>query len=540
MKYTNINITSPTGFMKYYFEYQKGVAYSLDDLKYTDGEEGVIRFIEPDSYIQRYENEWYLYKNLCFPYIMPFNVGGAGSAHPNASKGETRASVYLPESYRMSKLNLYFPRFSVETYNTGVKYALTINTWIHGVCIYLGCYFIDRNDVIATDKIRTFDGEEYYEYLPIDIIDPWDMTYSDEWKPFRQHVCGEKDHGIKSDSELTVTLPFPLSDGEKGTYELNNNGSCICVTLHPIKLNSDKDAYIEMDDYHGGQNSINLSEDKDDYLAIHMEHNINEVSVLMDDVKFEIYPTFNQSYVNRSGVQTEVEFKQYLLETYLLRNYKMNMEFIVQDNDDVYKYVKRENINTPWQTFTADDIRFDNWDGFKEGLFINAILSIVDPDTDDDVLIFKTDKLFLTQNIFKYIVGYNPASKILLDAVNMTTYQINAVNKIQQNVIQMDRPDDYKANIIKPVFFRSQELASIVVHPAVTEQICLNLDQYKSKVSTFMLKIEDTTFAEIGRNNSGVLFSIVGNRLPNEEATGVYYILTPTGEMVTSGKYTYE
>ena len=122
----------------------------------------------------------------------------------------------------------------------------------------------------------------------------------------------------------------------------------------------------------------------------------------------------------------------------------------------------------------------------------------------------------------------------------MNNYTINAVNKVQQNIIQMERPDDYKANIIKPIFFRARELGGLVIHPAVTEQISINLDQYKSKVSRFMLKVEDTTFVEFGRTASGVVFKIVGVNLPNKKTSGLYYILDQDGELVTTGQYIYE
>jgi hypothetical protein len=137
-------------------------------------------------------------------------------------------------------------------------------------------------------------------------------------------------------------------------------------------------------------------------------------------------------------------------------------------------------------------------------------------------------------------VGENPINKVYLEALDMNNYTINAVNKIQHNIIQLDSPSDYKANIIKPIFFRSRELAKLIVHPAVTEYVCINLDQYKSKVDVFMLKIEDTIFVEYGRNPSGIVFKIVGNNLPNKITSGVYYVLNQDEELVTTGQYIYE
>lgn len=104
----------------------------------------------------------------------------------------------------------------------------------------------------------------------------------------------------------------------------------------------------------------------------------------------------------------------------------------------------------------------------------------------------------------------------------------------------MERPDDYKANIIKPVFFRSRDLGNLIVHPEVTEQICINLDAYKSKVNSFILQLEGISFPEQGRTAAGVIFKIIGNRLPKSKTSGLYYILSQDSELVTTGKYTYE
>ena len=104
----------------------------------------------------------------------------------------------------------------------------------------------------------------------------------------------------------------------------------------------------------------------------------------------------------------------------------------------------------------------------------------------------------------------------------------------------MTSQTDSKSNIVQPVFFRARDLANIIVHPEVTENICINLDAYKAKVTTFHIKIEGTTFTEIGRTESGVIFKVQGNLLPGKLAGGVYYILDQDANLVTTGKYIYE
>lgn len=497
--------------MKYFIEYIDDADQVVMSHKYTVDENGEVNFMDTPTGIRRDVNEWYKVTDV----------------NPLVATSE-----FLPRTYDLSSINIYFPRFSVETYEKHVKYALSINTWIHGHAVYLGNYIIDRNDVVAADTIRKFANEDYYEFLNVKIIDPWDIVYSDRWRQFRQEVCGEEATDDGS-SILPSQLAFILGKGAS-IRELNNTGSIINVSLHPVR-ETEEGIYREMDNYHGGQNSINLADEVTDYLALNLTDNRNDNSYYEDQLMFSTTPVYNRAYPdNATG------FEQYLHETYLLDWYTMKMEFVIQDNENVYKSIEKD-INTPWQKVTREDLKFDSWEGYHEGMFIRAFLNIYLKPTDEEAFIYlASNPIILTQELYRYLVGDNPMNKVYLEAVNMNNYTINAVNKVQQNVIQMERPDDYKANIIKPVFFRARELANLIIHPTVTEQICINLDQYKSKVDTFVIKIEETTFVEYGRTAAGVIFRIVGNKLPNEAQSGIYYILDTDGELITTGQYTYE
>ena len=507
MKHANINIDSPKGLMKYFVEYLDNADHVRNDMVYVDHIGGSIDFMSGDTGVVRNENEWS---------VIPI----PGSA----------SRLFMPSTYDVSSVNIYFPRFSVETYEKKVKYAVTINTWVHGRPVYLANLIIDRNNVVAADRVRKFANEDYYECLNIKIIDPWNLVYGEEWKLFRQEICGEE---VANDgSYVPVEVPFIVGPGV-GRGELNNTGSIINITIHPVR-EAEENTFIEMDDYHGGQNSINLADEVTDYLTVRMEDNRHDGSYYEDELVFKVSPSYNQSYD-----QTADGFKQYIKETYLVDVYHMKLEVVIQDDEDVFKIIERE-IDTPWQTVSRDELMFDSWDGYHEGLFIRAFLKLYQADEEDAFIYLTTNRILLTQELFSYMVGENPLSKVYLESLDMNNYTINAVNKVQQNVIQMERPDDYKANIIKPVFFRARELGGLVIHPAVTEQICINLDQYKSKVDKFMIKIEDTTFIEFGRTTAGVIFKIVGNNLPNKKTSGLYYILDQDTELVTTGQYVYE
>ena len=513
MKHTNININSPYGMMQYFFEYQNNADFVSGTPEYI-ASDNICFYKDGISMLVRNGNEW-----------TPVSEKKDGSwvLKEDVRKQliEVRAEESVMSSYNISSINVYFPRFSVETYQKHVKYALDISTYIHGYKVSLGSYLIDRNDVLACDGIKKFVNQEYYEYLNVQIIDPWYMIYDENWKVFRETICGEQ----------TIE-----EDGSQ--YELNNTGSVIHITLHPVTLREDG-VYREMDDYWGGQNAINLSDTVEDYLHFDISDNRDSVSVYDENLEFKTSIVFNNTYEqNTDGL------KEYLKETYLLDTYKMYVEVVIQDDLNIYKHILEE-VTSPWQVISRDELAFDSWDGWKEGMYINAFLHLytTTPDElnkEDAFIYLQSNRILLTQELFRYLANPIKLQKVYLDFVDMKTYNINAVNKIQQNIIQIDRPDSYKTNIIKPVFFRSRELANLVLHPAVTENICLNLDQYKSKVDTFIIKIEGTSFIEYGRTANGVIFKIVGSNLANEQATGTYYILNQDSELVTSGKYTYE
>ena len=148
---------------------------------------------------------------------------------------------------------------------------------------------------------------------------------------------------------------------------------------------------------------------------------------------------------------------------------------------------------------------------------------------------------------FFIISDPNIPQSINLDEVDMNNYNINAVNKVEKKIIQLDRPDNNKGNLIKPVYFRARELNELVIHPNVTENISFNLDAYKSQVERFYLQIDGAVFPEFARVASGVIFRIVGADLPystNEEGNriseGVLYLLNQDKELITTGKYRYE
>lgn len=523
--YTNINITSNSDQYKYIIEYSSE-SYTLSGKN--------IGYLKTNSYVN--EKDTYIddisfwdKDNIGFLYHRNYWV------RPN---GEID-NIHIPTYYKARTIKIYFPQHSVETYINGVNYALTLNTWVHGKAIVLGSYIINRLNLTACEKVKTFMNQKYYEYAEVSIIDPYDLTYSDNWKEFRENICGE----------------------EPGT---NNTGSILYASLHPVQFSNidGHDIYMKVNEYVGGQNSINLLSAQRGDMRLDLSTNVTKsFSKVQEEPAFIVDLVFNDFY---SG-----NLKEYLSETYNIDHIKLKYNLVIGNEDNLYIMVESDKIDN-FQThyiFNKSNILNSQIIGNTmesiEGVNVVSSVDIIYIDEDgyeESLIYLLSNKIPLTPNIFRffnsckvkndqneYVDIYEFRDKydyvinnIKLNDVDMNLFNITPINKIEQTIIQTGTPSDSKSNLINPVFFRTSQLANIVIHPSVTETICLNLDAYKSKVESFIIQIEGVNYVEIGRNKYGVLFKIVGRKLPKTVLNGTYYILDSNGEMITYGKYNYE
>lgn len=491
----------------------------MDD--YSDDND--IIFINKDSsnYVKNY-NRWYALDELM---------------------NDFSHNEILGEQYHLSRINLYFPTHSVDTYENGVKYSVTINTWICGKKIILGSYIISRHDLLACDRPKKFMNLEYYECINFDIVDPWDIMYSDTWMNWRRIYCSEPEDVVG----------------------VNSVGSILCISIHPI-IENESGEYIKSSNFIGGQNSINIGLKSDDYMSLNLSCNINNKYtyldtegypgelISMDKPSFECQISFNEVYNGN--------LKEYLEETYNIKTCCLKFELVIGNDTDIYgicssNLIKIDDSTKLVYSFDKESIyrandNFKNWVGYKEGIYVVASVGIINED-DESIISLLSNRLPLTQNIYSYFVNkeftyftkkgqfsiQNILRGINIDKLDMNLYNINAVNKIINNIVYTQKNDDVKNNIIQPVFFRVAESSEITIHPEVIENICINLDRYKSQVDRFILKVEGVNFHEIGRNSAGSIFKIVGNSLPKNNNSGLYYILSQDEELITSGKYNY-
>ena len=433
----------------------------------------------------------------------------------------------LPDvNHKTSKLYVYFPRFSVETYDPdkAVKYALTANVWVNGKQIVLGSYLISRSDSLATVPKKIF-GDEYVEYIAVDIIDVHEFLNDSIWAVDKQRIV-----------DTNKNLPA--------------SSSLLNVSLHPVVDGDEPGTYIMMSGYSGSQNSIRV----DDGL------NLNFLNASLNLCDTPNGKTLKFSIIdNRNNEELTPEwFEKFIKDTYnyYIKNNTILISYsvVMRNSSDVFSAVLATSNATRAWTFPMylNSLAFDvygiDWAWWKnymssigKPLVLQGVVTIGGNDEDNnyrEMFYMRTNEIPVTQEVFSYFL-LTTGRKINLDTVNMNQLNISTVNKTEQIVYKYDNVSDVKSNIIQPVFFKARDLGNIVVHPEVTENICINLDQFKSKVKRFIIQIEGCSFHEIGRTGSGVIFKITGNILPKEKTSGLYYILDENSVLVTNGNYTY-
>lgn len=507
-QYTNININGNNKVFEYLIEYNSSeyighspIYYHMDDN---------INLFLNDSILVRKENEWYSYKDK---------------------------ELLNINNYNLCNIKLFFPEYSINSYDNNMLYILSVTTWVCGKRICLGNYILNRLDVLVSPNAITRDSNKYYEYISIDILDPRQIAYSDTWKDFRTNICESK-----------------IIDN----YELNNDGSQILFTLYPVRYEN-KTYYID-DKYDGGQNSINISNEKD-YLTLEssISHNngviLNNNIIFNHDYDLDIVLYFKETYgVDLSSIKYETVIKDseniYWCYTNIITKYRGSFkQYIENYYSDDKSYID----NIKWNDWYNDINKIINtntnlnsigfkWSDWRDGMSILSSATFYDKSHQELLYIFSND-IILTKDLFSYLCNNDDILSINLnkDTIKeMKLYNINAVNKIVNEVIHIDKPDNSKSNIIQPVFFKVKDATNIIIHPAVTENICINLDDYKSKVDSFTIQIENCTFKQIGSNSYGIIFKILGKNLQNKIPKGIYYILNQDNELVTTGKYIYE
>lgn len=505
------------------------------EYSYVETPEG-IQFIRNQRLIDNFENN-----DIC-------NV----IRTVNTWTPETRifSNYYIPRNIQQRQVTLFIPRYSMESFYdkkfgddqemqlSGIKYIITTYIYIAGIKVVLGSYLFDLGSARATNGKVHYKMDDFQLCVDFNIVDPISITYNDEWLGFRKNICMEPEN-------------------------INNTGSVIHIDLDPVIQSSEGDYYIRSSEFMGGITSVPFGKKMIDFLHANLEFN-GDANITID---------FNEVY---SG-----DLNLYLAETYGMwefdedgniiidngipvpRENVIIFELIIRDKENVYFETSRMLKSMPehsicsW-TFVKEYIQ-QPWSWYKDGLILQGSVEIYDimnlpeeyrdnPDEIRDrlspVVDVLTNEIPLNKETYKFLVPTDGSmihdSTINLNLIDMNEYNVSVVNKIQKQVVQINRPEDYKSNIVRPVFIRTEPLGDITIHPAVSENIAINLNKYKSKVDLFYIRIEGVDFIEIGRTPTSVVFSIDGNLLPNENTEGIAYILDENFKLVITTHYKYE
>lgn len=401
----------------------------------------------------------------------------------------------IPSDATTQTIRVWLPRFSIDTYRTKPYYILSAYTSLCGEIIRLGDFIINRGESLA--GFKKVDSHEFFEYIDVTIPQVSALLYGDEWSAFRESINASLE-------------------------DVNTEGTNIIVELTPCVL---EDSIYNIYNYDTGVSVLEVDEEDTDMKLV-LTTNINTAN---EAPQFKCTLQFNTAYGD--------DLLKYLKETYNIENPILLWEFYFGTSNDTYTYCKSD-VQALSATFGVSELSWKTWDDYVEYCFAYAKCYIIHK---TGIITETSNKLPITPEVFKFFI--EPVGKwpnnIPLSNINMINYNLNFVNKVIKNIVSVERPNDYKANIIKPVFFKVKDSINISVHKDVSENICLPLNNYKSQVGQFYIKIEDATFSETGRVAEGVIFKIDCGKLTKSLDTGQYYILNSDMELVTSGKYTY-
>lgn len=503
-----INILGNNQSFPYIIEYVKNAKTSIGH-NATDGDDilwdkymGVVRLFEGDVDYYRDNNDWY------------------------AVDRTNMTNQYVPTLVRTSNIKIYIPTHSISTYIKNVRYGVALNTWINGVKVDLGTFIFRPTDTYAipTGPIKR-GNNEYYECVDFNIIDPFYLIYEDGWAEFRNKVCGE-----------------PLG--------LNCTHSALQVSLFVIDEYDNR--YMIKDEWIGGCTTFTVAEDSD-YLTLKLSPSYNPVGFnfelsmneVYDNLLDYLYETYSIDNISENNIAFDIDIKSKSAIMIKLDEdgnkinnigaTKYGQPYVSKGAyNDVTKCLVN---NVIWDNINNAGVikdYFSNWNNFEEGWNLVALMTVVN-DAGDELLTLVSNEVPITQELFSKFT--NGGTEKILEEKDMIINTYNVVNKKVNEIVQIERPNESKANIIQPVFFRVKDLETLTLHPIVTENISINLDDYKSKVEKFTLLIEGCKFEQIGSNSYGILFKITANTLPADATTGTYYVLDENLELVTTGKY---
>jgi hypothetical protein len=326
---------------------------------------------------------------------------------------------------------------------------------------------------------------------------------------------------------IKLTL-YPFSDIEEGFY------------LPNVDLISNTDIFI---------NSYNielcgiLGFNKNGKLMIKGNFNYNTNMFDSLEEAYNYYNNVNISTYNLDDYTDDEEHND-IDELGNTLNKKYNFSYILELASDIqFRQIiyRSQNIANNTLKDTLSNVSFDipvfnNWAQLPDLLVGRIIFT-------DRYLNYSiySNFIVITNDYYKFIVSSDSRKIYSAKLSNMNNINFNnKVNCIIQKNIVNDNTLNISNNvpkvIYKPVFYKVQDLQNIQIRQGLTQNIGINLNNYMSKVETFILTIDGINFIEHARNDFFVIFKIQANKLLS--TGGAYHISNQDNEYISSGNWT--
>lgn len=400
-------------------------------------------------------------------------------------------------------VRVYLPDMNPSRYSKRLNYYINASTRIGRRNIILYSNVISANDFLASERLKTIGQQIYSNYYEFEILSPFELFFNPGYTDFRTTYCY---------NGLNVT---------------NDSTPIVNISIYAVD-----DMYSNGQEYH---NSLSFGSGStilipDDYSNMNMD----VTGVLsFDGLKFKSTLMFNRTIYSS-------------IEEYFLKNYNMNIDFITKeltilDDDNIYRMFQwnhdlRSDINdddradfnitdkTPfdmcdnseqWNDYNINIYRqqpFIGWHDFINGMYAQCVYKVYSDGVPK--MYIKTNRVYITQDEYCFLIN-NPMT-INLNDITMNVENVKIINKIENNVIQIQRPDDYKNNLVKPVFYKAYSADTIVimrdpkVGGSLKQYISIELPSNVSAnaIKLFKLRINGQVFTEVARQMNQIIFLI--------------------------------
>ena len=402
-------------------------------------------------------------------------------------------------------VRVYFPLECIHTYyRSATKYLVSIYTYIKETKetharpkrLYLYSNIVDSFDNLACAP-KIYKGNRYQEYQDINIYDFYELINSGvERSEYIIHINIQPVY-VEEDSA------YAFNDIKPGSSSLSYYKDSILQVIPSFDIINRKVQVI----FERNNNEVNIF----DYIYDNYERNMLIYLRYFIVNKYDEIIYIDKPVLLRKGDESNITFEDLFGERFTSwSDWEEGMQLYVSTEAYSYKGEMGEK--------DLEDFR----NKLTEGDWIDCFnISIA------------SDTIPITSDIYKFIPP-NDIDNINLTDIDMTINSYNVTNEIINKNINVNQTS-VGNGLVKPVFFKAYDISKIKVHRDIYENICVNLDEYRNKVSKFYIKICGNYFVEYARTIDGVIFNINGAVITSN--TGTYYICDADKNFITSGKY---